>query len=151
MSGVRWLAPATALRLLDAAPTLTPERTILRDWLRGRVERFESLAFEVRVGPGRACPCTGDAAAASMWRKLTADRADLVARAGDVTWLVEAKEHARIAAVAQLRRYVLLWQTEYPDPGVVVPVLICRSMSPGVDRAVWIAGGRSVVVDATAA
>lgn len=137
--------------MLEVLTSVDEERTIVVDWLRAHGDEYDAVALQVRVGDGQPAGFLDDAAAELMWSAVTQRRCDVVARRGPDIEVIEAKVHAHVDAVTQVKRYVQLFRQEHRDVGLVTPRIICRKADLAVSVALYGAGGAVVQVVAPAA
>lgn len=103
------------------------EGEIAREWLTIHGREYHSVRFNVRLGHGRPPASDDDESTRRMWKAITQVRADFVAYRSNAVDVVEAKMHARVDAVTQVRNYAALFAGDYPTWLIVRPVVICRA------------------------
>lgn len=136
---LRW---SPSLLLLPGYPGVdVNESLVVRDWLRQRGRGFDYFEFNRRLGVVDVATEMRGAPIDRMWALITRPRPDLLAYTATSCVVIEAKVHARMRAVTQVRRYVRLLRADCPELTHVVPELICRSADPGVAYAMQQAGG----------
>jgi hypothetical protein len=126
---LRWVEPSVAIAVFAAAATLTDEQMIARDWLEAHAGEYDAIAVEVKLYGDQVGARDHADALERMWLSVTALRAD------------EVKVHARVVAARQVKQYLRLWRQEFPDVGLVLPRVICRSADIAVDFVMHLAGG----------
>lgn len=142
--GVRRLHQLSAVELLAAPafPRISPdEEFLLRDWLRLVADAYDEFSVDVPLGGGSVADSPIASAGDRMWAAITRRRVDLVAVSGHSVHIVEAKLYARLSTVTQVRRYCDEYRASHPEAWRVVPVVVCRSASPGVAQVLTTIGG----------
>jgi len=146
MSAIERMTVAAALERDAFGSSSADEATAVRVWLNTLFPRYDYVAFNVRLGDGRASAPSTEWAIERMWRSLTQRRADVIGWYGRDMDVVEVKHHARMQAVTQVRLYALLAKDAFPDVDRVRPVIVCRSCSSGVETAMRNVGGHVEIV-----
>lgn len=141
MSPIRLLFSPALLAMPVYPGVSIEESAVLTDWLRRYGRPRDLCDFNIRVGMVDVASETNGQAIDRMWALITRPRPDLVVYRERETIVVEAKVHARMRAVTQVRRYVRLLRRDRPDLRDVRPEIACRSCDPGVARAIDLAGG----------
>jgi hypothetical protein len=105
-----------------------------------------TYSVNVPVGPGDTESASLGAAVDRMWEAITRPRIDLVVEFPRAAIVVEAKVHARMRATTQVLRYVERYAREHPRLTSVLPMIVCHSYVPGVNKILEQHGGAVIVV-----
>lgn len=139
---------------LLAAPSfgrISPdEEFLLRDWLRTVADAYDEFSVDVPVIGSRGDGSALVSAVDRMWAAITRRRIDLVAVVGSTVDVVEAKLHARMSTVTQVVRYCQAYRVDHPEAFSVLPIVVCRSATPGVEQLLETYNGELVVVPVAA-
>lgn len=124
---------ARALLAAPAFPRISPdEEFLIRDWLPLVADCYDEFSIDVPLGGGSVDSSSIASAVDRMWAAITRRRVDLVAISGYAVHIIEAKLHARMPTVTQVVRYCREYEASHPEAGFVMPVVLCRSATPGV-------------------
>lgn len=115
-------------------PHLLPDDiAVWQAFLKQSPERWLNIDYDVRVGPGTD---PGDSVSEKyrhMGIDLSQMRIDAVGHHNKLIEIVEITTQAGLKAIGQLVSYPILFRDNFPTPQIVVPLLVCTSLKPGID------------------
>ncbi len=112
-----------------AYPGMTEwESIITRAWLRVHQDDYDTVEFNMRLGPGIELPEGTPEFVRRSAALSTGKRADIIARSPDARAIVEVKVRARFTALGQLIGYRALLQDQEPEGPPVRIVLVAQSL-----------------------
>jgi hypothetical protein len=107
------------------------EAVIMRLWLKDHESEYDRFEYNVRVGPGRD-PGPDFSPAVRRNAKLSSQlRLDAVAWRDGRPTLIEVKDFALMAAIAQVALYAAVWRAERPGETEPALLIVCSNSEPG--------------------
>lgn len=100
------------------------DRAIWLRWWPTVREKVQDVYYDVGLGIPDELPFEPDPTQLAGWIFSNQKRADLVARAGELVWIVELRHNASANAIGRLQMYAQLWSEDPVLPGPVRLVLV---------------------------
>lgn len=97
-----------------------------RQWLRLYQDKFQSFAYNVRVGQGLDPGPNATPEMARMWKMVTTKRIDVVAERLGETWIIEIEPRPGARTLGQLVLYMDLYPKYFTPQAVLNGALIAE-------------------------
>lgn len=101
-----------------------PERALAYDWLTAKIDLYDDIDWQKRVGPGVTLGAEYSPGVQAMAYQATRKRVDLVAYRNNTTTIIELKDRVDLAAVRQALEYADLWKFAPTNPPVAAVVVV---------------------------
>ena len=116
------------------------EVSILRRWLRMHESEYDSIDFNLRLGPGFDPGPTWPGSARQNALQNSQLRVDAVAwRSGRPT-LIEVKDRAGATALGEVLAYTTLWSGTFPASPPPSPLIVTNTIQSNYDVAYGLLG-----------
>lgn len=108
------------------------ENTVAKRWLREKGQLYDSIQFNVPLGPPIEFPPEFTDDQRAQMNFLYATKADIVAQLEDVVTIIEVKVRLTKSAMGQLAHYGYWYAKQHPEVGTVQLRAIAEWADPGI-------------------